>query len=65
MDLAAASGISGPTIKRLEALDGEIGGRPDTASAIQTALEVAGIQFIAENGGGAGVRMAKPKGAGQ
>ena len=26
-------------------------------SAIQTALEAAGIEFIPENGGGAGVRM--------
>ena len=62
-DLAAASGISEPTIKRLEAQDGEIGGRADTAMAIKSALEGAGVQFIAENGGGAGVRMAKPKGA--
>jgi hypothetical protein len=29
---------------------------------IQLALEAAGVQFIPENGGGAGVRLAKPKG---
>jgi hypothetical protein len=29
--------------------------------AICTALESAGVEFIAENGGGAGARLAKPK----
>ncbi|MHA6686892.1 helix-turn-helix domain-containing protein [Mesorhizobium sp. A556] len=29
-------------------------------AAIRTALEAAGVEFIAENGGGAGVRLAKP-----
>lgn len=58
-DLATASGISLPTIKRLEAAHGPIGGRDDTAAAIRTALEAAGVEFIAENGGGAGVRLRK------
>ncbi|WP_414898822.1 helix-turn-helix domain-containing protein [Rhodovulum sp. YEN HP10] len=58
-DLAQASGISVPTIKRLEAAVGEIGGRAETAYAICTALETAGVEFIAENGGGAGVRLKK------
>jgi hypothetical protein len=31
-------------------------------AAIRRVLEEAGVQFIPENGGGAGVRMAKPKG---
>ena len=31
-----------------------------TLDAVQAALEAAGMQFIAENGGGAGVRLAKP-----
>lgn len=30
-----------------------------TASAIQAALEAAGVEFIPENGGGAGVRLKK------
>ena len=30
-------------------------------TAIQTALEDAGVEFIAENGGGAGVRLRKVK----
>jgi predicted transcriptional regulator len=56
-DLAEASGVSEPTIARLEAQDGPIGGRPETGAALVAALEKAGIEFIAENGGGAGVRM--------
>lgn len=56
-DLAAASGVSTATIKRLEAKTGEFGGRTETASAIRSTLEKAGVQFIPENGGGAGVRM--------
>jgi hypothetical protein len=57
--LAQNSGISAPTVKRLEAVDGDIGGRPETGEALVTALEKAGVEFIAENGGGAGVRMKK------
>jgi predicted transcriptional regulator len=58
-DLAQASGISEPTIARLESTDGPIGGRADTAKALVSAMEKAGVEFIAENGGGAGVRLAK------
>jgi predicted transcriptional regulator len=59
VDLAEASGISLPTIKRLESQEGDIGGRPATVAAIRAALEAAGVDFIAENGGGAGVRLRK------
>ena len=58
-DLAGASGISEPTIARLESQDGELGGRADTAAKIVAALESAGVELIAENGGGAGVRLRK------
>jgi predicted transcriptional regulator len=58
-DLAKASGVSVPTIARLEAVDGQVGGRQATAHAIRTALEAAGVHFIEENGGGAGVRLRK------
>jgi transcriptional regulator with XRE-family HTH domain len=55
--LAAYSGVSVPTIKRLEAQDGTLGGRIDTGEKIEMALKKAGIDFIAENGGGPGVRL--------
>ena len=34
--------------------------RSSTLAAIRVALEAAGVEFIAENGGGAGVRLRKP-----
>lgn len=58
-DLAKASGISLPTIKRLEAQDGDIGGRPATVAAIRAALEGAGVVFLPENGNGPGVALRK------
>lgn len=45
-DLAAASGVSEPTIKRLESASGELGGRSDTTEKIVAALEAAGVIFI-------------------
>ena len=33
--------------------------QPRTLDALQAALESAGVEFIAENGGGAGVRLRK------
>lgn len=56
-DLAEKSGVSVPTVKRLEAQDGEIGGREATGEAFRAAMEAAGVEFIPENGGGAGVRL--------
>ena len=58
-ELAARSGVSSPTVKRLEADDGEIGGRKGTREALLSALREAGVEFIPENGGGIGVRLAK------
>ncbi len=58
-ELAVRSGISVPTIKRLEAAEGEFGGRAETREAVVAALQEAGIEFIPENGGGVGVRIAK------
>jgi predicted transcriptional regulator len=57
--LAAAAAVSIPTIKRLEADEGMLGGRTATGEKIQSALETAGIEFIDENGGGPGVRLRK------
>jgi len=61
-DLALAAAVSLPTIKRLEAEDGFLGGRQSTAEKISEALEKAGVVFIVENGGGPGVRL-KRRGA--
>ena len=58
--LAAAAEVSIPTIKRLEAADGLLGVRPETITKIVVALTSAGVQFLDENGGGAGVRLRKP-----
>jgi len=56
-DLAKSSGVSVPTIARLESTDGEVGGRAETGERIRSALEKAGVEFIEENGGGPGVRL--------
>jgi transcriptional regulator with XRE-family HTH domain len=53
--LAEASGVSIPTVRRLEAVDGELGGRQDTAARIIIALESVGIEFT--NGGQPGVTL--------
>jgi DNA-binding XRE family transcriptional regulator len=55
--LAQKAGVSVPTIKRLEASDGPLGGRAETINKIRTALENGGVVFIDENGGGPGVRL--------
>ena len=56
-DLAHAAGISTPTLKRWEAGTGIPNGSARSLSALQKALETAGVVFIDENGGGAGVRL--------
>lgn len=58
-DLAEASGVSLPSIKRLETQPGPLAAQERTIGELRKALEKAGIEFIAENGGGAGVRLAK------
>ena len=63
-DLAARSGVSEPTIARLEAADGDLGGRNETAKKISNAIEEAGIQFTDEEDGGVGVRLRRRKPSG-
>ena len=58
-ELADGSGLSFATIQRMET-QGTGKSSADNVGAVQRALEVAGVQFIPENGGGAGVRLAKP-----
>jgi transcriptional regulator with XRE-family HTH domain len=53
--LAEASGVSLPTIKRLESQRGTLRAHGVTVMAIRRALEAAGIEFI--NGGQPGVRL--------
>jgi predicted transcriptional regulator len=55
-ELAEAAQVSPDTIARLERGE-EL--KPRTVSAVQSALETAGVEFIPENGGGAGVRLRK------
>jgi transcriptional regulator with XRE-family HTH domain len=54
-DLAEASGVSHPSVKRLEAEGGELGGRADTGEKLRTALERAGVEFT--NGAEPGVKL--------
>jgi hypothetical protein len=61
-DLALASGVSLPTIKRLEAKPGVLNAHGPTLNALSRALEEAGVQFISQNGGGPGVRLRHPVG---
>ena len=56
-ELVAASKISKRTIAGFELGQGNPSER--TINAIRSALESAGAVFISENGGGAGVRLAK------
>ena len=58
------SGLSVPTIQRMEASDGVIRGNVDSLMKLVTALDAAGIELIPENAtsarGGRGVRLKGP-----
>lgn len=56
--LAEISGITANTISRIENTGDA---RVSTINALRSALENAGVEFIAENGGGAGVRLRNSK----
>ena len=60
MDLAKASKVGVATIRRVEVLEGEISATSANEAALRGALESAGVDFIDENGGGAGVRLRHP-----
>lgn len=53
--LVEKSGVPKSTLVRVESET--VTARASTIEAIQAALETAGVEFIAENGGGAGVRL--------
>jgi len=58
--LAALAGIGLSTVVDFEKQRRSVS--DDAVSKMQRALEMAGIVFIQENGGGAGVRLRKPGG---
>jgi hypothetical protein len=60
LDLAKSSRVGVATIRRVEVVDGPIPVTAANEAALRSALEAAGIEFIDENGGGAGVRFRKP-----
>lgn len=59
--LAELSGLSVPTIQRMEASDGVVRGNVDSLMKLVSALEAAGLELIGEGavsqGGGRGVRL--------
>jgi transcriptional regulator with XRE-family HTH domain len=57
-DIAEATGLSIPTVKRAES-ERVVSVSEEAIAAIRAALESAGVEFIAENGGGPGVRLRK------
>jgi len=59
-DLAERSQIALAAILQVEAEDGPVPVAAAEARALCRAVEGAGVEFIPENGGGAGVRFAKP-----
>jgi len=58
-DLAQAASVGVATVSRAEAEDGNPTVTASNLKAMRTALEAAGIDFIAENGGGIGIRFKK------
>jgi len=60
-DLADSSGVAISTIKRMEVMEGVPAGNIKTLSAIQAALEGAGIEFIGSPNESPGVRLRTQK----
>ena len=62
--LAERSGLSLPTIQRMEASGGVIRGNVDSLMKLVAALDALGIELISDNavsqGGGRGVRLRRP-----
>ena len=62
--LAELSGLSLPTIQRMEASDGVIRGNVDSLMKLVAALDGGGVELIADSatspGGGRGVRLKRP-----
>jgi transcriptional regulator with XRE-family HTH domain len=62
--LAEMSGVSLPTIQRMETSEGHVRGVVETLTKVIEALDRAGVEIIGENvesrGGGRGVRLKHP-----
>lgn len=58
--LAKESGVSSPTVKRMENSNGIVRGHTDSVLKIQRCLENAGVEFISEDDKGVGVRFLNP-----
>jgi len=62
--LAELSGLSVPTIQRMEASTGNVRGVVDSLTKVVAALELAGVELIGEGtpstAGGRGVRLKPP-----
>ena len=56
--LAEKAGVHITTVQRMERGDGPVGGMVQTLAKVQRALEGAGVEFTAQNGG-LGVRLNK------
>jgi transcriptional regulator with XRE-family HTH domain len=64
-EVAELAKVMPNTVSRVEQDDqGPRGAQPVTVDAIKRVYENAGVEFIPENGGGAGVRLARRKDAG-
>ena len=59
-DIAKATGLSLPTIRRAES-EKDVSISRDAIAAIVAALESAGLIFVEENGEGPGVRLKKTR----
>lgn len=63
--MAQLSGLSLPTIQRMEASDGVVRGNVDSLMKLIAALNEAGVELINDNAasteGGRGVRLARPR----
>ena len=57
-DLAEKAGITANTVTRIE---NGADAKQSTIDAMRSAFEAAGIEFIPENGGGAGIRFRERK----
>jgi transcriptional regulator with XRE-family HTH domain len=60
-EVATAAKVSTMTVKRAEG-SGKPPASADAVARIRAALEAAGVEFIAENGSGPGVRLEKKGG---